>query len=414
MLDVDLFEPETQECPYPSYAALRDEAPVFYMPSAGMYIVSRYEDILEISRNPKVFAQGPAPKQAYIQDPDALKIWLDQGIPRPGRIPLSTDPPIHRRYRAMVDGFFTARAVEKKRDLIEKVANELIDSWIDSTEIEFVSQFAQPLPVAVITLLMGFPADSVPDLCRWSEAWVMQFDGKLTAEQERYVAEQNVEFQRFIMSVVEEKRRRPDETLLSHLGNAKFKDLEGTPRRLTDSEIVYMVDQLHAGGNETTAFAITSALWLMLSNPQVHQQIRADHSLIEKFIEESLRLESPTQGMARHTTEDVEVNGVLIPKGSTVHLRFAAGNRDPRFFSSADHLDLSQPNSHRNLAFGQGEHHCVGANLSRFEQRIAFKLLLDRIEDWWLLPEKNDYRHRPGLILRAMNQLHVGIRAKER
>ena len=411
MPNVDLLEPETQECPYASYAALRDEAPIYYMPSADMYIVSRYEDILEISRNPAVFAQGPAPGQAYIKDPDAYQIWLDHGFPRPARIPLSTDPPIHRRYRAMVDGFFTARAVEKKRGLIEKVANELIDKWIDAPEIEFVSQFARPLPVTVITLLMGFPTDSVADLCRWSEAWVMQFDGKLTAEQECYVAEQNVEFQRFIMSVIEDKRRRPDESLLSHLGNADFKGLDGSRRRLEDAEIVYMVDQLHAGGNETTAFAITSALWLMLTNPHVHQQLRADHSLIEKFIEECLRLESPTQGMARHTTEDVEVNGVHIPKGSTVHLRFAAGNRDPRFFPGAENVDLLRPNSHRNLAFGQGEHHCVGASLSRFEQRIAFKLLLDRIDDWWLIPEKNNYRHRPGLILRAINQLHIGIRA---
>jgi cytochrome P450 len=136
--------------------------------------------------------------------------------------------------------------------------------------------------------------------------------------------------------------------------------------------------------------------------------------MIEKFIEECLRLESPTQGMARHTTEDVEVNGALIPKGSTVHLRFAAGNRDPRFFPDADTLDLSRPNSHRNLAFGQGEHHCVGASLSRFEQRIAFRLLLERIEDWWLIPEKNDYRHRPGLVLRAIDELHIGIRARRR
>ena len=414
MPDVDLLDPETQECPYPSYAALRDEAPVYYMPSVGMYVVSRYEDIVEISGKPKVFAQGPAPGQAYVRDPDALKIWRDRGFPRPERIPLSTDPPIHRRYRAMVDGFFTARAVEKKRDLIEKIANELIDSWIDSTEIEFVSQFARPLPVTVITLLMGFPTDSVPDLCRWSEAWVMMFSGKVTGEQARYIAEQNVQFQRFIMSVIEEKRRRPDDTLLSHLGNAEFKDLGGARRRLTDAEIVYMVDQLHAGGNETTSMAITSALWLMLSDPHVHQQVRADHSLIEKLIEESLRLESPTQGMPRHTTEDVELNGVHIPKGSTVHLRFAAANRDPRFFANADTLDVSRANSHRSLAFGQGEHHCTGANLARIEQRIAFKLLLDRIEDWWLIPEKNDYRHRPVFTSRAIEQLNIGIRARGR
>jgi len=405
---VDLYDPHTQEDPYPAYSELRDNAPVFRIPDTNMYVVSRYNDIVDVSRRTSVFAQGPAPGEALLQDRDAIQIYADHGVPRPARVPLGTDPPIHRRYRSMVDGFFSARGSEKKRDLIVKVTNSVIDQWIDQQQIEFVSAFAKPLPVTVITVMMGFPMEAVPDLTRWSEAWVMPFHGRLTPEQERYVAEQGVEFQRFTLEVIEEKRKNPDDTVLSQLGCSDFVDVDGTRRRLTDSEIVYMVDQLHTGGNETTTFALTSALWLMLSNPQVHRRIRADHALIPRFIDECLRLESPTQGMFRHTVEDVELHGVTIPKGATVHLRFAAANRDARVFPDPSKLDLDRKNSHRHVAFGQGEHHCVGSGLSRLEQTIAWEILMDRIDDWWLL-ESNDFTHRPGFVLRALNELYIGF-----
>jgi cytochrome P450 len=414
MNTVDLYDPSTQENPYQAYETLRTDAPVYLIPGTNMYVVSRYADIVEISRRTSVFAQGPAPGEALVKDPGALQIYRDHGIARPDRVPLSTDPPVHRRYRSMVDGFFSARAAERQRGLIAEIANDLIDQWIDSDEIEFVSQFAKPLPVSVITVMMGFPMEAVPDLRRWSDAWVMPFAGRLSAERERYVAEQGVEFQRYILSTIEAKRRNPDDSVLSHFGNAEFRDIDGSVRPLTDAELVYMVDQLHTGGNETTTFALTSALWLMLSNPEIHRRLRAHHSLIPNFVDECLRLESPTQGMFRHAVEDVELHGVLIPKGATVHLRFAAANRDDRFFDNPAEIDLDRTNGHRHVAFGQGEHHCAGAGLARLEQNVAFEILLDRVGDWWLAPGKNDFAHKPGFVLRALEELHVGIAAAER
>jgi cytochrome P450 len=411
---IDLYDPATQECPYTSYEALRNDAPVYRIPDTNMYVISRYADIVEVSRRTSVFAQGPAPGEALVKDPGALQIYRDHGIARPDRVPLSTDPPVHRRYRSMVDGFFSARGAERQRPLIAQVVNDLIDQWIDSDGIEFVTQFAKPLPVTVITVMMGFPMEAVPDLRRWSDAWVMPFAGRLTAEQEHYVAEQGVEFQRYILSTIEEKRLQPDDSVLSHLGNSEFRDIDGSLRPLSDAELVYMVDQLHTGGNETTTFALTSALWLLLSNPEVHRRLRADRSLLPSFLEECLRLESPTQGMFRHALRDVELHGVLIPKGATVHLRFGAANRDERFFDHPDQIDLSRRNGNRHVAFGQGEHHCTGAGLSRLEQNVAFEVLLDRIDDWWLAPGQNDFAHKPGFVLRALKELHIGFTAGER
>jgi cytochrome P450 len=408
MTTFDLFDPQTQECPYEAYTSLRDDSPVYRVPDTNMYVVTRYADIVDISRRTAEFAQGPASGEALIKDEEALEIYRRDGIARPPRVPLSSDPPIHRHYRSMVDGFFSARGAERQRPLITKVTNSVIDTWIDKGEIEYVTEFAKPLPVHIITVMMGFPEEAIPDLVRWSDAWVMPFSGNLTPEQERYVAEQGVEWQRAILKTIEEKRRNPDKTVLSHLGNADFVDVDGTRRRLTDQELVYMVDQVHTGGNETTTFAMTSALWLMLTTPGVEERLRADRSLIPRFVDECLRLESPTQGMFRHTTREVELHGVTIPAGATVHLRFAAANRDERFFPDPSVINLGRRNGNRHVAFGQGEHHCVGAGLSRLEQQIALDVLLTRLDDLRLL-DTNDYRHKPGFVLRALKELRVGF-----
>src|SRR5258708_4216343 len=213
MTTIDLFNPQTQECPYEAYASLRDDSPVYRVPDTNMYVVSRYADIVEVCRRTDIYSCGPAVGEALIKDEEALEIYRRDGIARPSRIPLDTDPPIHRHYRSMVDGFFSARGAERQRPLITKVANSVIDTWIDKGEIEFVTEFAEPLPVHVITVMMGFPEEAIPDLVRWSEAWVMPFSGNLTPEQERYVAEQGVEWQQLILEIVDEKRRNPDETI---------------------------------------------------------------------------------------------------------------------------------------------------------------------------------------------------------
>ena len=146
----------------------------------------------------------------------------------------------------------------------------------------------------------------------------------------------------------------------------------------------------------------------MLRQPGLQQQLRADASKIPVFVDEVLRLESPTQGLYRHNLVDVELHGVTIPAGSTVHLRFAAANRDARVFDDPDRLNLERANAARHVAFGQGEHHCPGAGLSRLEQCIAFEVLLNRVAEFQLLP-RNDFRHKPGFVLRALEELHVSF-----
>jgi cytochrome P450 len=403
---IDLFAPQTQENWYPAYDELRENVPVYLVPGTSMYVLTRYEDVAFVSKRTDLFANGPAPSGALLQEPEALRIYREKGRIR--RAPLSVDPPMHRRYRSLVDPFFTMKAAEMQRSMIEGMINSLIDNWIDrpTGELEFVRDFALPLPVFVITALLGFPLSDVEQLKVWSEAWVMPFAGRLTSEQQIYVAEQGVAFQNYIVDVINDKRRSPDDSVISHLAHATLEDSDGTSRPLTEEEIIFTTDHLYIGGNETTTFALTSGMWLLLQNDGMQDRLRNEPVKIPQFVEEVLRLESPTQGLYRHTLTDVVIGGVEIPKGSTVHMRFGAANRDQRMFTSPAALDLDRSNSGRHVAFGVGEHHCPGAGLSRFEQVVAFEALLQRVSHFSLHKE-NDFKHKPGFVLRALEALHL-------
>ena len=224
-----------------------------------------------------------------------------------------------------------------------------------------------------------------------------------------YVAEQGVAFQRYIWSHLEEKRRHPTDDVLSHLAHARFNDAEQGERPLTDAEIINLVDHLFIGGNETTTFAITSGLWLLTSHPEVERRLRERPELIRTFVEEVLRLESPTQGLWRGVERDVEIGGVLIPKGATVHIRYGAANRDPDMFPEPDDLELTRRNAARHLAFGAGEHRCPGEGLSKLEQRIAVELFVRRMSNLRFTPGRNDFTHLRGFWLRALKELHVSF-----
>ena len=399
--DVDLFDPATQQDWYPTYEVLREEAPVFQVPGLPMYVLTRYEDIQHVVRHPELYANGTGDGSPLVADDEARRIYEEKGWRR--IVPLSTDPPVHRKYRALVDPFFTAPALEAWRPEITRLAEDLVDSLADRASVEVVAGFAVPLPVTVITRMLGFPLEDMPRLKAWSDAWVMPFSLGLTKEQERFVAEQGVEFQLYINDKVQEKRREPSDDILSHLAHASF---DGE-RPLTDQEIIHIADHLYIGGNETTTFALTAAVRFLAERPDLHRRLTEDRSKVKGFVEEVLRLESPTQGLFRTAAQDTTIRGVTIPKGATIHLRYAAANRDETVFPAAATLDVDRPNAARHLAFSHGEHMCPGAPLSRFELNIAVNVLLDRFEVIHLSPGENSFHYLPGFVLRGLEELHV-------
>ena len=406
--DINFMDPLVQENWFDAYEVLHRDAPVYFMPEIQMYVVSRYRDLDHILHNPELFLNdySDGSKEALIHHPDAQELYYSEGWPR--LMPLATNMPEHRAYRKMIDSFFTAGAAKKREPLIRSVIDRLIDSWIDHGEIEFIKDFAEPLPMAIIAEALGFPRVDLPRLKRWSQAWVKPFSRGLTRSEEIECVRTHIEFQRYIHDTVQTKRANPTDDVISHLAIADYSDpVTGVTRKLTDAEVIGISDHLLTGGNETTTFALASGLWLLFCYPEMYDEIRADRSKIRVFVEEVLRIESPTQGLVRFAARDVELCGVKIPKGSCIQVRYGAGNRDPERYPDPARPDLSRRASSAHLAFGAGEHVCPGAALSRLEQNVAWNCLLDRVDDMRPVAGMNDYTHLPGFWLRALRQIHM-------
>lgn len=401
---IDLFDPATQQEWYTAYDRLRAEAPIFKIPGTTTFVVTRYADVLHVLRHQDVFPSGTGltGRSSPANDVYAARGWQRLA-------PLSVNPPEHRHYRALVDRFFDLAGAQQYRTRIQGVIDDLLDDMVNPERhsngighADFMQSVALPLPVRMITSILGFPARDIERLKAWSSAWVLPFSGALSQEQEVWVAEQVVEFQAYIQEWIDQKRADPGDDILTSLTVASY----GDERPLTDPEIISIIDHLYIGGNETTTFALTSALWILLREPGLYEQVLHNRSLVEPFIEEALRLESPTQGLYRRVAHDTELAGVVLPAGSTVHIRYAAANRDPAMFPNPDRVDLQRTNMRRHMAFSLGEHHCPGEGLSRLEQRMALTSVLDRLAGL-RLADSNDFAHEPGFVLRALTRLDI-------
>jgi len=405
-----LLDPEVQENPYEYYRALREQAPVYRMPDGGAYVISRYRDIQWAMSRPDLYSIDLLGKAGFsmFQHAEAREVLERHGIPRNTK--LSTDPPEHKGYRGIVNASFTAGRVNASAEFVRGVVDELAAGLERGGVRDFLREFASPLPVRVIANRLGLPAEDVPRIKVWSDAWVEPLGYACSKEREVEVAWLGVELQRYLAGHFEAKRHRPGEDILSDLVQGR---LDGG-RPLSEAEAMGLAEHMLVGGHETITSALTAGLLLWIDHPEVLRELREEPALVRNFVEEALRLESPSQGFFRYALQDSELHGVKIPKGSMVHLRFAAANRDPEQFPDPDRLDLRRPNPGAHLAFGQGAHHCLGAPLARLELNQAFRALLERFEGFRLAPGRPRPRHVPGLSLRSLAELHVELEPRRR
>lgn len=406
-LNINFLDPRPEADWLKAYEILQEEAPVYFMPSINMYVVTRYDDLKSILSQPKLFTVGQAATGAALfSSPKAHEIYETKGWKR--YQPLSENNPVHPAYRKLIDPFMTPAAVAKREPAIRAIANKLIDRWIDKGEVDFIKDFAGLLPMMVICEAMGFPDLDVPQLQAWSYAWARPYGRGMSEEEEIHCATQHVEMQHYIHRTMEARRKEPKDDLISEIVHAKFMDpLIGEVRPLTDGELIGVFDNLLVGGNETTAFTIASSMLMLVQNPEVYKKLSEDRGRIRQFIEETLRRETPVHGLQRVAEEDVEIHGVKIPKGATIHVRYGAANVDPKMFACPHLFDMERKNSSRHMAFSQGEHFCAGAALSRLEMRIAWEILLERLTNIREAPGKNTYDRVPGAIFHALTELHI-------
>lgn len=400
--DYNFFDPEVIENPFEFYRLLREQAPVYPLPETNIFLVSRLQDIRQALKDTATFSsdfshllQGPEPS------PAAAEIYKD-GYDQVDTL-LTMDPPRHKVYRSLINKVFSAKRVEKMHSYIEQIVDELIDNFIEDGACEFIQQFATPLPVYVIADQLGVPRSDLSKFKSWSDAFASRLGGMVTAEEEIENARLIVEYQQYMVAVIEDRRRAPQDDMISDLANTTIED----GRLMTLEELLSMIQQLLVAGNETTTSSIAGGLLSLIQLPDQLQQLLQDPQVIENAVEEILRLETPTAGLWRVVTRDTEIQGVVIPKDSLLMLRYASGNRDEATFECPETMDVCRHNAKDHIAFGQGTHFCPGAMLGRKEMQVAFGKLLARLDNIQLAEGKNDLSHWPNVVLRGLKELNI-------
>ncbi len=420
--DVDLFGDGGQEHWYEAYEILHREAPVLRIEGGGLtpdsdaFVLTKHADVSLVVRNPDRFLslttkrlgqlaeRGLTPEDAYA---------THQNLMQASMLSLRPTQQLYLQHRRELTDPWVGPGALRHREMIARHATALVDQWVDDDTVEFVSDFARPLPQLVMATILGFPHEDIPQLAAWGDAVVTPFvhghglRHELTADQTQDMLARLDGFQDYIYEHVTAKRLDPQDDMVSFLCNVHYEALD---RTLTDLEIAGIVHAMIIGGLETTQYALEEQAQLLCEQPQMFQDVRADRSKLRAFTEEAMRMRSPTHGLSTRITANDEVfQGVEVPAGSLLHLRFGAANVDPQEFDCPHELDLDRDGLTRHVTFSAGPRVCPGANLSRLEQQIAWNVLLDRIESIEYDAD-NDWLHQPGIMLGTL-RLNLRFRA---
>ena len=417
-VEAALRPPSFTSNPYPTYARLRAEAPVYWSPYFQQWLVTRGELVTEIARTWEIFSSVGWDSFFLSQLPADLRPEIPTVIDHFRTVNISTtDPPVHTRLRRLLSKAFTPRRIATLEDRVRSRAAGLLDDLGDDLddgddgrsgngrgtggEIEFdlIAALAYPLPVAVIGELYGVGDSDHGDLKRWSKA-VVAYTGSSVAHPHlaRELDVALAEFRAYLRGLVAERRRRPCDDLLSDLVAAVD---EGD--RLTEDELVATSINLLFAGHETTTNLIGNGTLALLRHPDQLDLLRRRPELLPGAIEELLRFDSPVQRVRRITTRDIVIGGRDIPKGTPVTAFLGSANRDPAQWDRPDELDVTRPDVFP-ASFGGGPHYCIGAALARLEGRVAFEALLDRFDEL-RLADSFENRWHPNVAFRGLVQL---------
>ena len=403
---VDLFDRDFLQCPFPVFRSLRDDDPVHYIDSANLYLVTRYDLVEEILRNPTTYSNR-TPKEEPPADSIRARIAEIQAEGWAHVPTIATeDPPAQTQFRAIVTPFFSPARMRRYEARAREVCTELSRS-LTGSPADFVGTFAEPLPVRITAEVMDLDTGMLETFRGWA-ADASAAVGARVEDDRRLAAERGiVQMQHYFARRLEQARATPGEDYFSTLAHAQFTDPDGATRLLTDAEILSLSRQVFVGGIETTAKMLTEGMRLLAERPEAYARLRAEPRLIPRAVEEMLRLSSPAEGIFRATTCDAELGGYPIPAGSRLLIAYAAANRDPAVFTDCDDYKPDRPELRRHLAFGKGTHFCIGAPLTRIEATVALETLTSQFDTLSLVPGANDYEYEPSFILRGLTSLWV-------
>lgn len=391
-----LLDPEVLANPYPLYSRLRTEDPVHWDPYLHAWVVTRYNDVIEVLHRYSA-DRTPTPEQLSTMGLEALNPIAAVMV----RQMLFLDPPNHTRLRALASAAFTVRRVEALRSHILEIMDSLLDKVVEKGEMELIADFASPAPAIVTAELLGVPVADHDKLKDWSADFAEML-GNFQHNPDRFprILNSVSSMTEYFRTAMKEQRVTPQDGLVSAMMAAT---VDGA--KLTEEEIIANLIVTMVGGQETTTNLIGNGMLSLLRNPESILKLRDDPSLIPSAVEELLRYESPSQHTARLAPADMELGGKKIRKRQAVIAVMGAANRDPERFPDPDKLDIERKDN-RHVAFGWAAHFCFGAALARIEGQIAISTLLRRLPNLSLDP-KTTLRWRDNLGLRGLTALPI-------
>jgi cytochrome P450 len=372
--------------PYPIYKHLRENEPVCFVESVGLWLVTRWDDVQYVDKNPGLFTGET--------EPSTLRRTFGPNL-------LASEGAYHDRIRKLIYPWFRVGAIGEYPDkVIAPIANELVDAFVERGSADLVSEFAEPLSARVLKQALGLPDVEEETLRRWFvelATGAANFEGD--PEKQAIADRASQEVNETLAPIIERLEREPDDTLLSSMVNT---EVDG--ERLTRAEVQSNLKVMIVGGLQATTDLIALSLWAILSHPDQLGEVKSDPKLVDPAIEEGARWHSPVGTSTRQTTEATELGGVKLEQGALVAAVLASANHDERNWTEPERYDIHRrEGSH--LAFATGPHLCIGARLGRYEARTGWRVLLDRLPSLRLDDE------RPieisGWEFRSPHHLHV-------
>ncbi|WP_459800202.1 cytochrome P450 [Herbidospora sp. RD11066] len=370
----DPLSPEQLADPYPLYARLRREAPVFYSEAHGLWVVSRYEDVLAVVRDTETFSSQNAVRASVRPLPQPVLDVLATGRPMAPTL-TDSDGQVHRRLRLLVSKAFTPKRVAELEGRIRENVDALIDEFAGDGRADIIERFAWNLPMFTLTDMLGIPRDDIPTLHRWSVSWLRILQATDGVEELVTRAHDVVAMQRYFMDALQSRVGKAGEDLMSSLLDARVAD--GEP--IGHEEAMRVTINLLIAGHVTVTRSIGNGLTTLLAHSDQLQAVLNDPDLVPAMVEEILRFESPAQGLFRTVRKDTVLNDVAIPAGAHLMVHWASANRDERVFGESDVFDVTRDSMATHVAFGKGVHACLGAPLARLQLKIALPRLFERL-----------------------------------
>lgn len=353
--------------PWPTYARLREEAPIYYNERYDFWALSRYSDVEPALSNWETFSNSRS---------DILEL-VQSDFDMPSGVMMFEDPPMHAMLRGLMARVFTPRRMAAIEDQIREFCIGCLDPHVGTDGFDVVAELASMMPMRVIGMLLGIPESDQVGYRDKQDANLRTKPGTpMKVSSAAAIADG-----RMFADYVEWRSKNPSDDLMTALLDVEFSDERGVTRKLTRKEVLHYTQVVAGAGNETTGRLIGWLAKVLAEHPEQRRQIVEDRNLLNRTVDETLRFEPTGPHVARYLLKDFEAYGTTVPAGSAMLLLFGAANRDPARYENPDAFDIHRDNK-AHLTFGKGLHYCLGANLARLEGRVALDELLNRFPEW--------------------------------